>query len=542
MNTATIEYFKRMARAWQNVYDTEGLLPGITLSQDQQLVIQQDEEHMLITGSAGSGKSIVLIAKLLKFMELEEPGKRILYVTFNKTLRDDAEKRLKKSPKYEELSKKHTLHMFTFHYMAYVLLRELGFEDVQNLNTSPKWLERQESLLRTKIQIIKDRFERSPQAKQLPKLFSTHTPKFLLEEFFWMKANGYVDKETYLTKERTGRGSSTPLNKNQRETVYVLFQQYNDFLKNEMHNYMDIEDYALKLLGVMNQLPPHLFYDAIFVDEVQDLQPMQIKVLAKLAKKMLVLTGDPKQRIYKRTPHSYLALGINIQGRCNKILRENFRSTKQIMSFAGCLKFEDLEKERDEKDIFKREGSKPKVLYFPEFKKAIDYIEKKVDTLFRKHEGESIRIAVIHRQDDLIQRNVSIPAKQELARRFSLLSAEQYHHMDIDSDKRVLFFTDVYNVKGLEFDYVFILDFDKNHYPLKSKVDRVLKNPGANSQRLIKEDLNSINQEEKRLLYVAITRAKKEVYLLWWGNGEENASPYLAEFDEALYERKDINI
>lgn len=429
--------------------------------------------------------------------------------------------------------------MNTFHYTAYVLLHELGFEDVKNLNTSPKRLEQQESLLRTKIQIIKERFERSSEAIQLPKLFSTHTPKFLLEEFFWMKANGYVDKETYLTKERTGRGSSTPLNKNQRETVYALFEQYNDFLKNEMHNYMDIEDYALKLLGVMNQLPPHLGYDAIFVDEVQDLQPMQIKVLAKLAKKMLVLTGDPKQRIYKRTPHSYVALGINIQGRRNKILRENFRSTKQIMNFAGCLKFEDIDKDRDERDIFKRDGNKPKVLNFPEFNKAINYIEKKADTLFRQNEGESIRIAVIHRQDDLIQRKIPIPAKQELDRRFSVLSAEQYHHMDIDSDKRILFFTDVYNVKGLEFDYVFIMDFDKNHYPLKSKVDGVKNNPGANSKRRIKEDLISIDQEEKRLLYVAITRAKKEVYLLWWGNGEENASPYLAEFDEALYERVD---
>ena len=52
-------------------------------------------------------------------------------------------------------------------------------------------------------------------------------------------------------------------------------------------------------------------------------------------------------------------------------------------------------------------------------------------------------------------------------------------------------------VKGLEFDYVFVVGFEEGIFPHNNSMDS-------------SEDL----EEERRLCYVAITRAKKQLYLI----------------------------
>ena len=67
-----------------------------------------------------------------------------------------------------------------------------------------------------------------------------------------------------------------------------------------------------------------------------------------------------------------------------------------------------------------------------------------------------------------------------------------------DGSNRVSLMT-VHSVKGLEFDYVFIIGMEEGIFPHYNAV-----NDGG----------NSAIEEERRLCYVAITRAKKELYIL----------------------------
>lgn len=62
-----------------------------------------------------------------------------------------------------------------------------------------------------------------------------------------------------------------------------------------------------------------------------------------------------------------------------------------------------------------------------------------------------------------------------------------------DSSNRVSLMT-VHSVKGLEFDYVFIVGMEEGIFPHYNAI-----NDGS----------NSAIEEERRLCYVAITRAKK---------------------------------
>ncbi|EGK08261.1 UvrD-helicase domain-containing protein [Kroppenstedtia eburnea] len=538
LSDAARSFFLRSAKAWQNYFDAVGLLPGIDPSIEQKAVIQQEEDQLLINGSAGSGKSITLMYKLMKVMEREQERHRILYVTFNRTLLDDTRKRMEQSERFLELKERHDLHLETFHQMAYRLLKEMGVKDIRPFYTSLDSIQNHQAKIRARIIAVRDSFMESESYHRLPdaeKLYKTHTAAFFYEEFMWMKANGYVKREDYLEVERTGRSQTPRLTKAQRKTVFTLFEDYRKMMRTKYKDDgYDMEDYALLLLGYMDQLPDSLCYDYVFVDEVQDLQPMQILALARLRKKGIVLTGDPKQRIYRSTPHSYASLGLNLQGRRNRTLRQNFRSTRQIMALANSIRFDDTEHDREDNQVYVKEGPKPEIRYFPKLAVLAQWLTEAIQAIHRR--DPEATLAVIHRYDDELNRGLPLPLQSFLERNFSLVTTRDYHKkFDPAAFRKPIFFTDVASVKGLEFDYVFIVHFDRDHYPLKSRLKDLRERSNDPSSEAFQKDENAILNDEKKWLYVAITRAKKEVRLLYSAEKALRISQFIRDFDTEDY-------
>ena len=102
----------------------------------------------------------------------------------------------------------------------------------------------------------------------------------------------------------------------------------------------------------------------------------------------------------------------------------------------------------------------------------------------------------------------------------SLVSDMSEHQ---DGTNRVSLMT-VHSVKGLEFDYVFIVGMEEGIFPHYNAI-----NDGS----------SSAIEEERRLCYVAITRAKKKLYILsaesrmLFGNTNRNKpSRFIEEIDE----------
>ena len=100
-----------------------------------------------------------------------------------------------------------------------------------------------------------------------------------------------------------------------------------------------------------------------------------------------------------------------------------------------------------------------------------------------------------------------------------------------DSDGRVSLMT-VHSVKGLEFDYVFIVGMEEGIFPHYNAI-----NDGS----------NSAIEEERRLCYVAITRAKKKLYItsadtrMLFGNTSRNMpSRFINEIDKEYIEVEGI--
>ena len=85
----------------------------------------------------------------------------------------------------------------------------------------------------------------------------------------------------------------------------------------------------------------------------------------------------------------------------------------------------------------------------------------------------------------------------------------------------------VHSVKGLEFDYVFVIGLEEGIFPhINSLLD------------------NNEVEEERRLMYVAITRARKKLYLVnakmrtLFGREQANpSSRFLSEIDDKLIDK-----
>jgi hypothetical protein len=77
-------------------------------------------------------------------------------------------------------------------------------------------------------------------------------------------------------------------------------------------------------------------YDAVLVDEAQDLETDELQFVTKLLKDGaddLVIVADAAQNIFKRK-FSWKQAGVKAQGR-TRLLRINYRNTKQILEFAS---------------------------------------------------------------------------------------------------------------------------------------------------------------------------------------------------------------
>lgn len=528
-----MKFANRSARAWQNYFDAQGVLPNITLSPEQISVVQQEEDHMLINGSAGSGKSLTLLYKLLKIMEQENDNRKILYCSFNTTLIEDARKRLNQSEKFQQIKDKHTLHLTTFHNAVAGILREIGLENSKFLRMDLNNLNKYEDQITRRTMVLVDNFMSSKEYEKLPdgqRLYKTHAGTFLMEEILWMKANGFITEEQYLDCERAGRGSNPRLTKEQRKTIFYLYKEYHQMLKEKFHDHLDLEDYALEILKYSIDIPDSLKYDYIFVDEVQDLQAMQLKALVSLHKRSIVVSGDPKQRIYKRSPFSYRELGLNIEGRRHKNLRTNYRSTKQIMQLANSIQFSDEENDRMDDQKFVREGNKPVIHYFEKSALLGNHIVSEVKRIRQQDSGATI--AVIHRHD-IEKNNVNqCPVFASLTSNFDVITTTGYaKRFDLNSSRKPVFYTDAFSVKGLEFDYVFLINFDRGHYPSKKRIEELDNRSGSNKlSDSYQNDFDNILNDEKKVLYVAITRAKKDVQILFTGPTFKSISQFVRDF------------
>ncbi|WP_168188603.1 3'-5' exonuclease [Thermoflavimicrobium daqui] len=524
------DFWLRSAKAWQFYVEMPNRLPEIQPSKEQQMILEQKSDQLYIQGAAGNGKSVTLMLKMLKMMNEYKERKRFLFITRTPTLKEDIYQRLSLCPEFTLLIEKHDFELCTFYEMAANLLRIIGYQIVVPPNTFSLDIKKVPDTRLYRIQMLRERFIQSEWYRGLSaeqELDHTHTPLFLLEEFLWMKANGLLRKDDYLEVERVGREKCTHLTRSQRLTIYHLFTLYQQEMHTQYQREIDLEDYALLLLYYLKQIPQSLHYDFVLVDDVHELQPMQIKALVQLSKEMLVLAGDSRQPINQMSPHSDASLGLQLNGDKTRVLHQNFRSTRPILAFANALRLEDREYERQPKLTSLRNGELPNIGYFPSIKEFVQKIVSQIHWIQMRDPDASI--CLIDRYEEQDQMN-HIPLLRALEQELDVINIKDYMKKSMtNEEKKPILLADIHHVKGLEFDYVFILQFTQSTYPLLKKIE-VLQQKAGKDDEYYQSDLKRLIVEEKNLLYMAITRARKRVFLYYVDESPLRISPFVHEF------------
>ncbi len=254
-----------------------------------------------------------------------------------------------------------------------------------------------------------------------------------------------------------------------------------DFLKVK-DNFPGNQWCCLCLIIVKNSKFNATQYDAILIDEAQDFAPSWIKVVNYLLKEngVLFITDDPYQSIYRY--FSWRQKGIEVVGRTRR-LRVPYRNTRQIFTAASAILkgdeelLEQMQKEGDyvEPDLSNqliREGKKPLLKLIRTEDEKIQYIENEINYLRQKLNIPYSEMAILHPK-----RNKLKLFREKLGK----------YGLEIDT---------CYAVKSLQYEAVFLCGLD--HFFQEEKSD----------------DRGYLSTQ-KRIIYMAMGRARNHLYLIY---------------------------
>jgi DNA helicase-2/ATP-dependent DNA helicase PcrA len=251
---------------------------------------------------------------------------------------------------------------------------------------------------------------------------------------------------------------------------------------------LDLEDDALLLRAWQLRVGPlrwrgrrPLRYRHVAIDEVQDLSPLEVQVLIDCLdrNRSITLAGDTQQHVVEQsgfTSWSDFLSRLGVPGTEIETLRIAYRSTHEIVDFSLSL-LGDL-REDDEPPTATRAGPPVEVFRFTDRGACVAFLSDALSELTRDEPLASVAVLTASPRDsDLYYQGLSaadVPGVRRIAAQdFTFAPGIEV--------------TEVEQVKGLEFDYVIVVDATHQNYP---------DTPAA-----------------RRLLHVAATRAVHQLWL-----------------------------
>lgn len=446
---------------------------GFLHPSQRQLVVGNFNGPVKVTGSAGTGKTVVALHRA---RHLARQGKKVLLTTFVNTLCDNLRHNLQLLCTPEELSQ------ITVASVASQAGSVLG-----------KAKQGYRTLGESDIPALIDLY-------RLPTC-PLDAASLMQEWRFVIQPHGILTWNEYRSISRKGRGK--PLTVRDRHQVWQVLAKVLAHLDTE--HQADWGHYFRRASDALSHGLVNQGFDAVIVDEVQDLRPQELKFLATLAgngPNRFMMVGDGGQRIYQGK-FSLKSLGIPVQGRSHT-LKINYRTTEQIRRFADRIiapESDDLDGSRETRQgtVSLLKGPEPILKAFKTPDQQAQFVAQEILNLTERGMALS-EIGIFART-----RYHLPPIQNHLQNR--QIPYIPLHNQDPGSSLAVCLGT-MHRAKGLEFKVVFAIDLSNNSLPL----------PRALSEASDAETQAESIELERHLLYVTITRARDVAYLCWSGN------------------------
>ena len=470
----------------ENGIELEGLLNApleqwrVFLHPLQRKIVEKDfSGPARILGGAGTGKTVVAIhrAKYLVEHVFTDSNDRILFTTFTKNLAADISVALQQicSPEILKRIEVVNLDEWTKNYLC---SKDFNCQ-VIDYTGKQKDLWDKALALKPADCSLSDQFFRDEweQVIQPQSIFSL---------------------ESYFRAARIGRGRR--LNRLDRKKLWPVWEEYRALLNEG--NWREIQDLYRDAAALLRResIPR---YKAVIVDEGQDFSSQAYSMLRAVlppGHNDLFIVGDAHQRIYGiKTVLGNC--GIKITGRSHK-LKINYRTTRETYQYASSiltgLEFDDLDGQEDTLGKCQSITSGPS----PEIRLFRDVEEEKKQTLYllNKFGANQIvpeSICIVARTNDIIDQYTSLLADNGIA----VYKVNQ--SSVLDNRRKGVRLATMHRVKGIEFDYVILV----------SVCDGIVPSESILSAQENEIDRQNFLQKERSLLYVALTRARKAVFI-----------------------------
>lgn len=491
---------------------------GYWLDQQQIASIENDTQNTLVIAGAGTGKTTTIIGKikwiLNKWRSEKEntPPPKILAVSFTHASRVELEERILAEILQDDLVFKiyhprDFIQVETFHSLALKIIKdrllgrrleEFGFESFLKLSHSnlsegkTENLDHLYSLVRNyhvSFAEIRDGLRR----------------KF---RYFWHKE----DLKQNLT---------------QLEELKVLASQYEEHLKKN-HSI----DFAGLLEEATSRINPIYTYDYIIIDEYQDISPLEyllIRSLRELRAFKLFCVGDDWQTIYQFAG-SEISLILNFEkcwGETSRFkIEQTYRFPEKLAKLSGRFIMHDRTQLR--KQI------RGVLVYGEDQIVEINGPSERTDLnslyFFFLNMPEHASVFLIGRYNFDIKK---ISRCEFLS--FKISEEKVLISMHERPDLRISFLS-AHKSKGLQADYVLIINCRNTilGFPSRMKeneIFRIVREVAIQKleRRKMKKRMREKFSEERRLFYVAMTRARKRILFL---TVQEQESPFILELRE----------
>lgn len=444
-----------------------------------------------ITGSAGTGKTVVALHRAAQTIESDATAK-VLLTTFSSTLSRALEYKLnlilgKERPVID------TVSVLPFGKVA---------EDLFTLTQGRRPNIASRDIIEMLLNQAKEEF-----------LQEDVSLRFLMSEWRFVVDAWQVDSlQSYGQVPRIGRKKR--LGKRQRELLWPLFERVQSVLSDKQ-----LQTSAMVFEKVTQHYNSRAVkpYTHIVVDEAQDLGVAELKMIRALAPAQpnsLVFVGDLGQRISQEA-FSWLKLGVDVRGRSHA-LKVNYRTTHQIRKALDKLHPSEMH-DVDGVSQLRRgtvstfNGDAPTITIFPNDSQEVIAVAK------------SIRAAI---SDGIPAEEIGVFVRStnELARARNAISQSGQKWIEIssrieDRNGRVSLGLMHYS-KGLEFRSVFVMACD----------ERVM--PNLEEVRYVSDEieLDELHDTERNLFYVACTRAREHLTVTGVSPGSELVSDLMSSF------------
>jgi superfamily I DNA/RNA helicase len=428
-----------------------------------------------VLGGAGTGKTVVAMHRAKWLAENRAADKqKVLFTTFTKNLAQDIEDNLKTLCSKATLAKIEVRNLDSWVH-GFMRTRKLEHRIVYGRESDGALQAWQAAMTEKDVSL------------DLPDSFYSDE----LEQV--VLAHGVTTKDEYRAVRRTGRG--VVLSRAKRDAVWPVFEEYRGQLASR--KLKEVDDAYREVAALMDEeikkgkVPAA--YSAIVIDETQDLGPQALRLLRSMIASNpndLFFVGDGHQRIYTRNKAAMSKCGIDIRGRSKKLYL-NYRTTDEIRRQAvavleGC-EIDDLDDGHDETKRYKSlsHGPVPQILEVKSneamFSQALEMIKG-----WQLKDTDEVSATTCVIAESKKNRDALANHFQSNGLRTAVIDETQ----NAGSSQGVTHFATMHRAKGLEFDRVIVL-------APKSYMGDPLE-----------------TDSKRKLIYVALTRAKKEAALL----------------------------